>query len=61
MNDDSHSPTISTIYTLQPTPPSYITTPHNARRAEKVDRLLEKRMMEFMLSRRQKRWIEKGE
>jgi hypothetical protein len=61
MNDDSQSPTISTVYTQCPNSSGYIPTSPTSRRPEKVDRLLEKRMLEFMLSRRQKRWIEKGE
>lgn len=34
----------------------YIETPRSSHRAEKIDRILERRMREFLLSRRQKRW-----
>ena len=38
----------------------YIETPQMSRRPEKIDALLEKRMREFMLARRQRRWMEAG-
>lgn len=39
----------------------YIETPHVSHTPEKIDTLLEKRMREFLLARRQKRWLECGE
>lgn len=39
----------------------YIETPHVSYRVEKLDAILERRMREFLLSRRQKRWIQRGE
>ena len=38
----------------------YIVTPHVARRPERIDALLEKRMKEFLLLRRQKVWQQEG-
>jgi len=39
----------------------YIETPHSTRKPVKIDALLEKRMREFLLARRQKQWLEIGE
>ena len=39
----------------------YIETPHIINKPEKIDTLLEKRMREFLLSRRQRQWQETGE
>lgn len=39
---------------------SYIETPHTHRRPERIDVLLEKRMKEFLLLRRQKLWQAEG-
>lgn len=39
----------------------YIHTPIKVSSPTKIDAILEKRMKEFMLSRRQRRWIELGE
>lgn len=36
--------------------PTYIETPHTVHRLEKIDTILQRRMREFMLTRRQKRW-----
>lgn len=38
----------------------YIATPHTSHRPERIDALLEKRMKEFLLLRRQKIWQEEG-
>lgn len=38
----------------------YIATPRTPHRPERIDALLEKRMKEFMLARRQKIWQQKG-
>lgn len=39
----------------------YIHTPIKISSPVKIDAILEKRMKEFILSRRQRRWIELGE
>lgn len=39
----------------------YIHTPVKVSSPVKIDTILEKRMKDFMLSRRQRRWIELGE
>ena len=39
---------------------TYIATPHSTHRPERIDSLLEKRMKEFLLVRRQKVWQEQG-
>ncbi len=39
---------------------AYIATPHSTHRPERIDTLLEKRMKEFLLARRQKIWREEG-
>jgi hypothetical protein len=36
----------------------YIATPRSSHRAERIDALLEKRMRDFLLARRQKLWHE---
>lgn len=38
----------------------YIATPRTAHRAERIDSILEKRMREFLLRRRQRLWQERG-
>ena len=40
---------------------TYIHTPIKVNSPVKIDAILEKRMKEFMLSRRRMRWIELGE
>lgn len=37
---------------------TYIATPRTKRRPERIDAILEKRMREFLLARRQKAWRE---
>ena len=39
----------------------YIETPCSPTRPEKIDTILQRRMREFMLRRRQKQWLERGE
>lgn len=39
----------------------YIETPYSPIRPEKIDAILQRRMREFMLRRRQKQWQERGE
>lgn len=39
----------------------YIRTPVKVSSPVKIDAILEKRMKEFMLSRRRRRWVELGE
>lgn len=39
---------------------AYIETPRSSHRPERIDTLLEKRMKEFLLLRRQKIWQEQG-
>ena len=39
----------------------YIEMPHSPIRPEKIDAILQRRMREFMLRRRQKQWQERGE
>jgi hypothetical protein len=38
----------------------YIVTPQTSHRVERIDTILEKRMREFLLRRRQKIWQEEG-
>lgn len=39
----------------------YIETPHTTHKPERINTVLEKRMREFLLARRQKQWLETGE
>ena len=59
MNDELL--TQSTTLTYQTETVRYIETPQTSHRLERIDTILEKRMREFLLARRQRQWIETGE
>ncbi len=54
MNDELSS------YPVSPTV-AYIEIPCSPHRPEKIDTILKRRMYEFMLRRRQKQWLERGD
>lgn len=53
MNDEILQTTLKVV--------RYIETPHSPIRPEKIDTILQRRMREFVLRRRQKQWQEMGE
>lgn len=61
MNDQFSSPHQTTSRGDGATVLRYIETPRSSHRPEKLDKILEKRMREFLLARRRRRWVEKGE
>ena len=61
MNDELFAQQFISTYHNDINVMRYIETPRTAHRLERIDTILEKRMREFLLARRQRQWQETGE
>jgi|GEM_PF-1467831 len=61
MNDELFAQQFTTTYHNETNALRYIETPRTDHRLERIDTILEKRMREFLLARRQRQWQETGE